>query len=48
MKKVKTISDFTKYNELKILDIPLKFKNPFKVKKEVISHFIKRSFNFSS
>ena len=47
MKKVKTISDFTKYNELKILDIDLKFKNPFKVKKEVISHFIKRSFNLA-
>lgn len=40
MEKVKSIYDNSNSNNLKILDIKLKFENPFKVKKKEASKFI--------
>ena len=47
MEKVKSIYDNSNSNNLKILDIKLKFENPFKVKKKEASKFILDSLDFA-
>lgn len=47
LKKVKDIYENNFSNELRILDIDLKFKNPFKVSFKDSSIFIKKSFNLA-
>ena len=41
--KVKKISEIDKYNKLKIIDIDLKFKNPFKISDKIASIYIRKS-----
>ena len=43
--KVRSFKDKTNSNEIKVFDVKLNFKNPFKVKKIDASEFIKNSLN---
>ena len=43
--KVRSFKDKTNSNEIKVFDVKLNFKNPFKVKKNDASEFIKNSLN---
>ena len=43
--KVRSLKDKTNSNEIKVFDVKLNFKNPFKVKKNDASEFIKNSLN---
>ena len=45
--KVKTINEKVKTNKLKILDVMLKFKEPFKVDKDLSSKYVLRSLNLA-
>jgi 4-hydroxy-L-threonine phosphate dehydrogenase PdxA len=45
--KVKNILESDKNNKLKVIDIDLKFKNPFKITSEVASKYVKRSLTFA-
>ena len=47
MYKVKTINEKVKTNKLKILDVMLKFKEPFKVDKDLSSKYVLRSLNLA-
>ena len=45
LQKVRDINDFTNSTNLKIIDIDLKFKNPFNVAREPASRFVLKSLN---
>ena len=46
--KVKDINEQTKSNSIKLIDVRLKYKNPFNVSKNEASKFIKKIIKFRS
>jgi len=47
LEKIKNINDNNKSSKIKILDIDIKFKDPFNINKEETSKFIKKSLNLA-
>ena len=45
--KVENYTDHHNSNKLKIIDIPIKFNNPFKIKKKILISFISKSLNYA-
>ena len=45
--KVVNYTDHHNSNKLKIIDIPIKFNNPFKIKKKILISFISKSLNYA-